>query len=353
MSKSGSIELTPNVQFEIYYNKYREKMRVVWDRTHPTYLFSGPFFSYETFNATCHMKVHGHVACKPPYGEYGFAWNDNENPQWCRLPCDKDNYFTNTVLVINGKRRSNNLLAWHKDADGTPAKPRYTSRPLYGLKDNSFMYNVVTSAISLPGAQDTVFKAGWEQALMSDGGGSTMYKDVYGNEIYSSRVIPYFILVYVTYEDPEPKGAKPMVTIRAYSKNKDGAKKLSSHFQVKEFACKDGSDAVFVAESLPGVLEYIRARGNAEYRKSRAKEIPMNIHSGYRTAAYNKSVKGAAESQHCYGTACDFSMPGIPISKLAKYAEEYLPEAGGIGIYDNAQSGHFVHVDVREQKARW
>ena len=38
-----------------------------------------------------------------------------------------------------------------------------------------------------------------------------------------------------------------MVEINAYSKAKDGGKKLSANFTVKEFACKDGSDAVLTA----------------------------------------------------------------------------------------------------------
>ena len=33
-----------------------------------------------------------------------------------------------------------------------------------------------------------------------------------------------------------------MVEINAYSKAKDGGKKLSANFTVKEFACKDGSE---------------------------------------------------------------------------------------------------------------
>ena len=42
-----------------------------------------------------------------------------------------------------------------------------------------------------------------------------------------------------------------MVEINAYSKAKDGGKKLSTNFAVKEFACKDGSDAVLVPADGP------------------------------------------------------------------------------------------------------
>ena len=342
MSKSGSIALTQNVRFEIYYNKYREDMHAVWNRTQPSYLFSGPFFSYSTFNTDCHMKIHGVVKAKPAYGEWGFAWNDGEQPQWAHLPCNKDNYFTNTVLMVNGARRDKNLLTWHLDSDGTPSKPRYTSRPLYGLKNGSFVYDIRTCGVSLPGAQNLVAQAKWEHAIMSDGGGSTMYKDTMGNEIYSKRIIPYYILVYID-RTPEPKGDKPMVTINAYSLKNDGGKKLSANFQVKEFKCNDGSDAVLVAPALVLLLQNIRAH----YQK------PVIINSAYRTPSYNAKVGSVAQSQHCYGTAADITIKGVTPKALAAYVETLMPDTGGIGVYDSAAQGHFVHVDVREKKARW
>jgi hypothetical protein len=46
--------------------------------------------------------------------------------------------------------------------------------------------------------------------------------------------------------------------VKAYSKAKDGGKKLSEHFRVREFACKDGSDVVFVSDGLVQVLEAMR-----------------------------------------------------------------------------------------------
>ena len=37
------------------------------------------------------------------------------------------------------------------------------------------------------------------------------------------------------------------MTIKAYSKAKEGNKKLSTNFRVKEFACTDGSDPIRIA----------------------------------------------------------------------------------------------------------
>ena len=126
-----------------------------------------------------------------------------------------------------------------------------------------------------------------------------------------------------------------MVEINAYSKAKDGCKKLSANFTVKEFACKDGSDAVLTAPRLVMVLQSIRSHFAA----------PVVIHSAYRTPQYNAKVGGAAHSQHCYGTAADISVKGQPPAAVAAYARELMPDWGGVGVY--AGQG-FTHIDVRE-----
>ena len=36
-------------------------------------------------------------------------------------------------------------------------------------------------------------------------------------------------------------------TVKVYSKAKDGSKALSANFKVREFACSDGTDTIFIA----------------------------------------------------------------------------------------------------------
>lgn len=128
------------------------------------------------------------------------------------------------------------------------------------------------------------------------------------------------------------------ITIKAYSKKKEGNVLLAPNFKVKEFSCKDGSDVIFIAPALVDILQKIRNH----YGKA------VNINSGYRTPAYNKKVGGATYSQHLYGTAADIRITGVKPKDLAAYIETLMPNYGGIGIYKN-----FVHVDVREVKSRW
>lgn len=126
--------------------------------------------------------------------------------------------------------------------------------------------------------------------------------------------------------------------IKAYSKKKDGNKKLSANFRVKEFACTDGSDPIFIDTELVKILQKIRNHfGKA-----------VTITSAYRTPGKNKAVGGTTYSQHLYGTAADIKVKGVTPKKVAAYAETLLKNKGGIGIYKT-----FTHVDVRAVKSRW
>ena len=128
------------------------------------------------------------------------------------------------------------------------------------------------------------------------------------------------------------------MTIKAYSKKKDGSKKLSANFTVKEFACTDGTDPVFIDSELVTVLQKIRTH----FGKS------VTITSAYRTPGKNKAVGGQTYSMHLYGKAADIKVKGIAPKTVAAYAEKLLPKKGGIGTYSS-----FVHIDVRATKARW
>lgn len=138
---------------------------------------------------------------------------------------------------------------------------------------------------------------------------------------------------------------KKKMAINAYSLAKDGGKKLSANFTVKEFRCKDGTDPIFIDNALVKLLQNIRDHfGKA-----------VTITSAYRTAAHNKAVKGATYSQHCYGMAADIRVQGVAVETVAAYAETLLKDTGGIGRYPvkNGRPAGWVHIDTRAVKSRW
>ena len=138
------------------------------------------------------------------------------------------------------------------------------------------------------------------------------------------------------------------MAIKEYSLAKDGAKQLSPAFRVREFRCRDGSDAIMIDQTLVVLLQAIREHFGK----------PVTITSGYRTAAHNTAVGGAKSSQHLLGRAADFYVEGVPVATVAAYAETLLPGRGGIGRYPKdakhpARKTGWVHIDTRTNKSRW
>ena len=127
--------------------------------------------------------------------------------------------------------------------------------------------------------------------------------------------------------------------LEAWSRTRDGTRKLSANFTVAEFACKDGSDPVFVDSSLAALLQKIRDHFGR----------PVVITSGYRTPAHNAKAGGAKFSQHLYGRAADIRVQDVSVEAVAVYAESLMPDRGGVGRYP-VKAGRvagWVHVDTR------
>ena len=127
-------------------------------------------------------------------------------------------------------------------------------------------------------------------------------------------------------------------TVKVYSKTKDGNTKLSTNFKVREFACLDGSDTIFISDELVSILQKVRTH----FGKS------VIVNSAYRTETHNKKVGGGDDSQHKYGMAADIRINGVSPKIIATYVNKLMPDRGGIGVYSS-----FVHIDVRAKKSRW
>lgn len=131
------------------------------------------------------------------------------------------------------------------------------------------------------------------------------------------------------------------MTVKSYTK---GSKtKLSTNFNVSEFACKGNGccSTVKVDTQLVNYLQMIRDH----FKK------PVVITSAYRCAKHNKNVGGATGSYHTYGEAADIVIDGVKPAEIAKYAESL--GILGIGLYETAKDGYFVHVDTRAKKSFW
>jgi hypothetical protein len=120
-------------------------------------------------------------------------------------------------------------------------------------------------------------------------------------------------------------------------------KQLSNNFVSLEFDCKGGNccKATIIDPQLVSYLQAIRNHFDK----------PITITSGYRCLTHNKNVGGATGSRHSKGQAADIVVDGVAPREVAKFAESIGVK--GIGLYESAADGYFVHIDTRECKSYW
>ena len=124
--------------------------------------------------------------------------------------------------------------------------------------------------------------------------------------------------------------------------------RLSAHFVLSEFHCKDAQRTPVPAVAIPALLRLVRD----VLEPMRGKFGTCTVHSGFRTDAKNAEVEGADQSQHLYhrtpaDVAADITFASGSPSDWAAEGERLLPQ-GGVGRYKT-----FVHVDNRQGQARW
>ena len=339
MTRAGTVPLQDLQWVRIYFNRKRLRsttanLKKMLAEAGGDAICNGSIF-LRNQQPACHLKADGKVYKAPNYRAWAISWNTPEHFGVKTVPNGDANYMECVHLIVGGKKISPVTCG---------SDMRYRApRTAIGTKAGRFAYYVSKDRRSPEQLRDLLSSSGWDDAIMMDGGGSTCFMDKNGKGFTGDgRVIPFFLVWKLKSGDArEPEGEEPMsVEINAYSKAKDGGKKLSTNFTVKEFACKDGSDTVLVAPRLVMVLQSIRSRFGAA----------VTINSGYRTPQYNTKVGGVAHSQHCYGTAADIVVRGKTPAAVAAYARQLMPDWGGVGIY--AKKG-FTHIDVREAKADW
>ena len=321
-----TIPLQDIQRIQIYLNTGRKSLAAIQKETGADYIINGTLFNMSTFKPNCHLRVDGRTIFSPAYDVAGYAWNDGPDISIDTLPDPTQrNYIACTPLILDGKPISK--LTYDKGQGGKRGRTAIGIKAdrlaLYCTRDGGTMTRTPDAL------RDDLAAAGWESAVMLDGGGSSQcyFK---GDTIKATRVVHDLILVYLKGSDT--------TGVKTYSVKKDGNTYLAENFKVKEFACNDGSDTVLISDELVDLLQKIRDHFG----------VAVVINSGYRTSAYNKKVGGVSNSQHVKGTAADIVVKGVDPLTVGQYVEYIMPDHGGIGVYQT-----FTHVDVRTSRSRW
>lgn len=131
-------------------------------------------------------------------------------------------------------------------------------------------------------------------------------------------------------------------------------RRLSPHFTIEEFDCKDGSK---VRSSHADAFEYLASELLEPLRQRFGR---CTVVSGYRTPGHNRAVGGARNSFHVNDfhdgddVACDVRFAKGSVTQWHQAAEQLLSQKrngkGGLGKYVR---GGFIHIDTRDYESRW
>tara|TARA_A100001011_G_C14179587_1_gene786218 strand:- start:71 stop:619 length:549 start_codon:yes stop_codon:yes gene_type:complete len=122
-----------------------------------------------------------------------------------------------------------------------------------------------------------------------------------------------------------------------HSKSKKKSKRISDHFNKKDFLCEE-SKSLRISLGLIGALELLRTQS-----KNR-----ITIHKGYESPEVHEKKGGFKKSYHTMGLAANITIDNMSLEETFKLAEG-IDEIKGLGI--NYALGH-VHVDTRKEDER-
>lgn len=123
---------------------------------------------------------------------------------------------------------------------------------------------------------------------------------------------------------------------------------LSPHLSLAEVTRSESAKRNGISnEPTPEHLENFKLLANNVFEPIRNHfNIPIHISSGYRSAALNKKIGGAATSQHCSGEAIDIDMDNTSITnkQVFDFIKEHLNFDQLIWEFGTTSNPDWVHV---------
>ena len=194
-------------RIRLYINTARKSLTAIRAETGAEYLLNGTLYDMASFLPVCHLKADGEVLSRPAYSVAGYAWDQGADIAMMTLPeAARRNYIACTPLVVDGKK----VEALTYD----PGQGGKRGRSAMGIKDGRLALYCTrdggTMVRTPEQLRDDLLDAGWESAIMLDGGGSSQC-DFAGQRVESSRTVHDVILVYLKKEGDTVDETKTVV----------------------------------------------------------------------------------------------------------------------------------------------
>lgn len=188
-------------RIQIYENTKGKSLATIMRETGADYAINGTLYNMRTRNAVCPLRVDGITKFAGPYHYWGYAWN-TDAPASLRtivVPAyDWDNWIACSMILKGGNIVENMIY--------NPAMGGSRGRTAIGIKfvdgERRLCFYVSSDKSGYrrtPKKLASILqKYGWDNAIMLDGGGSSQgYFKKERRQVFSSRRVAHYILVYM------------------------------------------------------------------------------------------------------------------------------------------------------------
>jgi lysozyme len=216
IAQAGTLvpELLSSVRIYINAKRYRERdAGKILQETGGDFLIGGPIFLKDRrglpTGPCCHLKADGDVLCKPPYTAYGIAWDKPVDWSMESLPgSTKANYVMCVHLIVHGKP----IPKPNYQPDMAYACPRQA----IGRKQGRVAWYACRDKLTPEKLRDRLVAYGWDEAVMLDGGGSTIFRSRDGGWYCDRNRVLYSYLVFTLAKQERTTGPAGLALIKEF-----------------------------------------------------------------------------------------------------------------------------------------
>ena len=194
-------------RIEIYQNVWNRKTRkrlplsTIIRKTGADYGINGTLYNMRDGEPVCPLKYDSKTVFRGPYSYHGYVWDnfDTNSFHLTVVPTEIwSNYIACSNIVMNGKELSKPIYniaqggRRGRTAIGTKLVNGQRRLCLYASKDGSTAKKTPEQLATL------LHNYGWQDAVMLDCGGSSQgYFKKEKRQVYSSRRVAHYILIYL------------------------------------------------------------------------------------------------------------------------------------------------------------
>ena len=188
-------------RIQIYENPKGKSLATIMKETGADYAINGTLYNMRTRNAVCPLRIDGVTKFAGPYKYFGYAWN-TDMPMSFRtilIPdYEWDNWIACSRIIRNGTVIEN--MIYNSAMGGSRGRTAIGIKFVNGERRLCFYVSADKKGYRRTPQKlaQLLERYGWDDAIMLDGGGSSQgYFKKEQRQVYSSRRVAHYILVYM------------------------------------------------------------------------------------------------------------------------------------------------------------